>query len=123
MNCNKECKYFSSIANTDETKMGICRFTEGYESVQLDKLCPFTPRDWEPTCADCDRLGNDFGCMTCRAEDSAMHNGHICCGFIDIAEADFMKALTRLKLQNRYSQATVGEWIEKFEREFKTPQD
>ena len=91
MKC-KECKKFMTMGNTDETGMGVCSFPNSYFPVNTNDECVYTLNPY--TCGDCDRLGNDFACFTCRAEDSAYHNGGLCGGFIDKQEVAIESAIT-----------------------------
>lgn len=80
MQCGKQCLYFLEVANTKETKQGICAIGDSYEPTKAGAKCPL---DIQPyTCSNCARFGNDAACMTCLAEDSAYHHGELCSGFI-----------------------------------------
>ncbi len=91
MKC-EQCQSFKAIANTDETGQGICSFPNSWMPVHKDDECHFIPSA-EVKCKDCDRLCNDFACMTCEPEDSAMHGEHLCGGFIDKYELEVAKAI------------------------------
>lgn len=91
MKC-RECKKFITIENTVETNMGVCSFPECYFPVNVNSECVYALKPY--TCSDCDRLGEDWACFTCRAEDSAYHSGHLCGGFIDKKELVVEEAIT-----------------------------
>ena len=69
MKC-KNCTYFGTLGNTEETGAGLCKFYDSFEPTTIDHGCPFDAPEY--TCNDCDHFGNDFGCFTCEAEDSIL---------------------------------------------------
>ena len=91
MKC-RECKKFITIENTVETNMGVCSFPECYFPVNANNECVYALKPY--TCGDCGRLGEDWACFTCRAEDSAYHGDHLCSGFIDKKELVVEEAIT-----------------------------
>lgn len=94
----KKCQSFCSIGNTDTTGQGLCSFPGSYFPVHREDNCHLRPGELK--CADCDRFGNDTACMTCDAEDSAYHNGHLCVGFIDRNEVAIANALMMMRMRD-----------------------
>lgn len=72
--------------------------------------CIYYPKEY--TCGDCDRLDNDFACMTCKAEDSAYHGQHLCSGFIDKHEENVRQAIFDWYLRGYNIQEKVDTIIE-----------
>lgn len=96
MRC-KQCQSFRTIGNTDETGQGLCSFTSSFFPVHKDDECHLKPGELK--CIDCDRFGNDTACMTCDAEDSAYHHGHLCGGFIDRNVSVITNALMMMRMR------------------------
>lgn len=119
----RNCKYMLKIANTDQTGAAICSFPESYEPTTLGTACRYLAEDGELRCGDCARLGNDFGCFTCTAADSAMHSGALCMGFIDKKEEQLFGILAFWKAHGMYSRNRITSLLDKFESEYKTPLD
>lgn len=93
----KDCQSFQEIGNTAETGHGLCSFTGNFFPVHQSDACHLRPGELK--CIDCDRFGNDTACMTCEAEDSAYHNGHLCAGFIDRNESVISNALMIMRMR------------------------
>jgi len=111
----KDCKNFQEIANTNETRQGLCKYPTAFEPVCADNICIFVPNPL--TCADCDRFGNDFACMTALPDDSAVD----CGGFIDKDETEFINILCRWQMRGIDVASKVDELIDSFAQEFGTP--
>jgi hypothetical protein len=47
--------------------------------------------------------------LTCAAEDSAYHNGHLCAGFIDRNETVIANALMAMRMRGMDYHATLAE--------------
>lgn len=106
----KACQSFCEIGNTAETGHGLCSFTGNYFPVHQEDACHLRPK--ELRCVDCDRFGNDTACMTCAAEDSAYHNGHLCAGFIDRNESVIANALMVMRMRGVDYHAIVREILQ-----------
>ena len=87
----EDCQYCLKLNNSAEAKHGICSYPETYFPVNLMDACIYYPKEY--TCGDCERFGNDFACMTCKAEDPAYHSQGLCSGFIDKHEANVRQAI------------------------------
>lgn len=65
---------------------GVSGLSEGQDAESFYralKIGLFQPEAKDITCGDCERLGNDMGCLACSEEDSAYRRGRLCKGFID----------------------------------------
>lgn len=82
----KDCPKLSKIANTEESRMGICMRSSNWLDVCIDNECLFTPKPH--TCSDCWHfVTHDSACMTAEANDE------ICCGFEDKRYYDMVEIL------------------------------
>lgn len=119
----RDCKYMQKIGNTDETGAALCCYPDSYEPTTLDTACVFLPETAELRCGDCARFGNDFGCYTCSAEDSAIRNGTPCLGFIDKNEDKLFGILAFWKNHGIYNRERIIKLLDRFESEYKSPLD
>lgn len=113
MTCGR-CKSFKTIQNTEECGQGICSFPDSWFPVHKDDTCHLMPTA-EILCAHCDRLATDTACMTCEPEDSAMHNGQLCCGFIDIYELKLQEAILTWQARGWNYKAIIEKVIQEVE--------
>ncbi|MBQ8806455.1 MAG: hypothetical protein IJZ68_08380 [Bacteroidaceae bacterium] len=104
-----ECESFREIGNTAETGCGLCAFSESFSPVHQYDECHYRPGELK--CIDCDRFGNDTACMTCAAEDSAYHDGHLCAGFIDRNETVITNALMKMRMRGVDYHAKIQELL------------
>ena len=107
MKCS-ECQSFRRIGNTDETRQGLCAHSTSYFPVDMDKECVLFPA-YEPKCKNCGRFAWDTACMTCDEEDSAIHSGHLCSGFIDMDEEKIVNILVQWRARGIDIQEKLNE--------------
>ena len=115
--CTK-CKYFSEIQNTKETGMGICKFTESFQPINIKNDCPFIPeKKHKLTCGDCEIFG-EWSCFTCEENQKA-------CGiaFEDKLINNIKNPLYQLYLQGRCKKEDILKLVEQEIDSFKSPLD
>lgn len=118
MKC-KDCKYKNNVANTAETGCAICTYPSSWFPVHIDDNCHYIPEKMELTCGDCSRLGEDFSCSDCLAEDSAYNDDELCSGFVDKKEEEFSKILMFWKVHDFYDREKINDFIDKFEESYR----
>jgi len=114
-----ECKRLNQIANTDETRQGICTYPMSYTPVCVDNECIFIPK--ELTCKDCDRFENDFACMTAQEDDLVMKDYGMCGGFIDKGESEVYNILAQWVLRGVNAEEKLKEILDDFSENFEIP--
>ena len=117
MRC-KDCKYKNNLTNTDETGSAICSYSSSRFPINIEDNCHYIPEK-KLTCGDCARLGEDFACLACLAEDSAYNNDKLCSGFIDKQEKEFSKILMFWKVHGFYDRDNINRMIDEFEKFYK----
>ena len=118
LKCNN-CKYKTNESNTEETGTAICSYPQGeWFVVNVEDSCHYIPEKKELTCGDCSRLNVVFVCLACQETDSAMHNGHLCIGFIDKREEEFNSILMFWKVQGLYDREKINKLLDDFEQSY-----
>ena len=118
MKC-KDCKYKNNVANTEETGNAICSYPSSWFPVHLDDNCHYIPERKELTCGDCARLGEDFACIGCFAEDSAYDDDELCSSFADKKEEELNEILMFWKVHDFYDREKINGLIDKFEESYR----
>ena len=118
MKC-KDCKFRRDIANTEECNKGICSYPDSWFPIGLDDECHFIPKAEELTCGDCWRLGNDYACLGCSPDDSALTDGKLCWMFVDRKEDEFTAILTWWLVHGLYEKEKILELIDRTEKSFR----
>jgi len=114
-----ECKHLNRIANTDETRQGICGYPMSFFPVCVDEECKYALAPY--TCKDCDRFGNDWACMTALEDDPVDSEYGMCWGFIDKKESEVFSALAEWTLRGYDIQEKLDKVLKDFKEEFKSP--
>lgn len=118
MKC-KDCKYKNNVTNTDETGCAICSYPSSWFPVHIDDNCHYILEKKELTCGDCARLGEDFACLDCLAEDSAYGDDALCSGFVDKKEEELSKILMFWKVHDFYDRERINDLIDRFEESYR----
>lgn len=108
--CNKDCTHFSSVSNTDECGLGICRYTYAWQEVKIGDRCKCLPKEY--TCIDCDHFGNDYACLTAEENDKP------CCGFVDAKESVIYNILYEWKLRGINIQDNLSRIVDEVNTDF-----
>ncbi len=110
----KKCLYKKKIATLGQ---GICSYDERGCLVNDEDYCHYLGVPQELTCGDCARLSYDSGCAGCREDESAFHAGHLCRGFQDRHEDDFIEILTFWLVHDMYDRQKIEKMLDEFEEE------
>ena len=91
--CCSDCQRFMELANTAETGMGICSYPNEFFQVKADGECIFELGPYSK-CGECHRQENDDACFTTTPDTNAILNdGHLCPGFISLADVKVEEAI------------------------------
>lgn len=103
----KDCEKYKNIAT--ET-IGVCSLPECYFPVCGTDPCAFLHVD-KKTCGKCDRLGQDFACMSQMPDDDATK----CPGFIDRNDIVFQTILCEWLKTGEYNKEKIRNLCAEFE--------
>ena len=118
MDCNKDCKYFAKLANTDETGEGVCTFSDWYIPTSINIKCRYAiDKDYTLKCKDCERFNNDYACYTVNENDLVGK----CSGFIDKIYTNIENEVITLLLQNRFDREKIIAVIDDAVKNFNAP--
>ena len=84
-----------------------------------EDYCHYFGAPQELTCGDCSRLTYDSGCVGCREDESAYHFGHLCHGFQDRREDEFIEILLFWLSHDMYDRNRIEKMLDGFEEESK----
>ena len=82
-----------------------------------EDYCHYFGVPQELTCGDCSRLIYDSGCVGCQEDESAYHFGHLCRGFQDRREDEFVEILAFWLVHDMYDRQKIEKMLDEFEIE------
>lgn len=109
------CKYKHDLANSKETGAAVCTRRTTYFPVNYRDNCHFIPLERELVCSDCARFGEDFACVTAKADDKVYNKGRLCSGYIDAKELIFKEVLMFWKVHKLFDRVRIEKMIDEFE--------